>query len=274
MPLSVVPKKSLGQNFLTSKRVVERIGQVVSDNPTDCVLEIGPGLGFLTKQLLQLPYPVIAIEKDTELFSILSQELEPEITKGNFTLIHKDILDFDPEILKKQGKTYQIAANIPYNITGLIFRKFLTTDFPPKHMTVLIQKEVATRILAKNSKESLLSLSVKAYGTPKLVTHVSRGNFVPAPNVDSTVITINNISKDKFDNPEHEKSFFNVIHAGFAHKRKLLVKNIIDEELSTREHLERIFENNNITLTIRSEDVTLDQWLYISREIIIKNTKQ
>lgn len=270
MSLPVIPKKSLGQNFLNSKRVIERIGQIVIEHPTDCVLEIGPGLGFLTKQLITTTQKLIAVEKDTELFSILENEFHQEIQDGKITLFQEDILKFDPQMIKKFGSDYQIAANIPYNITGLIFRKFFSTPFPPKHMTVLIQKEVATRILAKDKKESLLSLSIKAYGKPKLITHVSRGNFTPPPNVDSSIISIFDISRKNFINQTHEEHFFTLIHAGFAHKRKLLIKNLVDENIQTREFWEQAFEKENILHTIRAEDLNLEQWLNLATYLLKK----
>jgi 16S rRNA (adenine1518-N6/adenine1519-N6)-dimethyltransferase len=264
MNLPVVPKKSLGQNFLNSERVLVRIAETTKADKNDTVLEIGPGLGALTAKLLETAGKVVAVEKDDTLYSILSDKFKSEITEKHLNLIHADILDFDPKQLTPSKKPYSVVANIPYNITGLIFRKFLTTEYQPKTMVVLIQKEVATRILAKDNKESLLSLSVKVYGIPKLITHVARGNFNPVPNVDSSVIAITDITKKNFETPIHEELFFKIIHAGFAHKRKVLVKNMIDAGLGDRELIESVLMKRKLSLNVRSEDLTVADWLFIT----------
>lgn len=265
MTLQVIPKKSLGQNFLNSERVVSRICETIEATVKDTILEIGPGLGALTKKFIELPGKVVAIEKDDQLFDILNEKFKKEIKNQKLTLINKDIIDFDPKTLKKiEVHDYIIAANIPYNITGLIIRKFLSEEFQPKKMILLIQSEVATRILARDNKESLLSISVKVYGTPKLVTKVARGNFNPVPRVDSAVIKIENISRKNFINEQFEKKFFEIIHAGFAHKRKVLIKNLLDAGLGNRALLEKIFSERKLTLTVRSEELTVDDWIFIT----------
>lgn len=265
MTLQVIPKKSLGQNFLNSERVVSRICETTEATVKDTILEIGPGLGALTEKFLELPGKVVAIEKDEQLFDILSEKFKKEIKNTKLTLLNKDIIDFAPETLKKMGiHDYIIAANIPYNITGLIIRKFLSEDFQPKKMILLIQNEVATRILARDKKESLLSISVKVYGTPKLVTKVARGNFNPVPRVDSAVIKIEHISRKNFIHKEFEEKFFEVIHAGFAHKRKMLIKNILDAGLGNRELLEKTFAERKLKSTVRSEELTVDDWIFIT----------
>lgn len=272
MKLNVIPKKSLGQNFLNSERVVSKISETTEATIKDTILEIGPGLGALTEKFLALPGKVVAIEKDTELFEILTEKFKKEIKNKKLSLINKDIIDFDPKELKKTGSAdYIIAANIPYNITGLIIRKFLSEDFQPKKMILLIQNEVATRILARDGKESLLSISVKVYGVPKLVTKVARGNFNPVPRVDSAVIKIEHISREKFVTKKFEELFFTIIHAGFAHKRKVLIKNLIDEQLGNRELFEKIFAERKLKTTVRSEELTVDDWIFITN--ILYNQK-
>jgi 16S rRNA (adenine1518-N6/adenine1519-N6)-dimethyltransferase len=270
MSLSVVPKKSLGQNFLVSERAIRRIVEATAVKTGQWILEIGPGMGALTGQLIERYDHVVAIEKDDVLYSSLLEQFATPINSGKFHLIHTDILDFNQEKFFAERKAqgfipyYAIVANIPYNITGLIFRKFLTTAHQPESMVVLIQKEVATRILAKESKESLLSLSIKAYGTTSLVTHVSRGSFNPSPNVDSSVIHIKEISKQRFISPAHEDLFFILIHAGFGHKRKMFIKNMLDNNLGTREFWEKVLIEKNMPTTIRAEDLSIDDWIFIT----------
>ncbi len=269
MSLSVIPKKSLGQNFLVSERAIKRIVGEISAQPDQWVLEIGPGMGALTGKLLEKYSHVVAIEKDNALYEILEKKFSDQLSLGTFQLVNADILDFDPNNFfsnqKNAEKTpYIIIANIPYNITGLIFRKFLTVAHQPESMVILIQKEVAARILAKESKESLLSLSIKAYGTASLVTHVSRGSFNPSPNVDSSVIHIKDISKKRFVSQKHEDLFFTLIHAGFGHKRKMLIKNMLDQNLGTREFWEKTLAEKNMPKTIRAEDLLIDDWIFIT----------
>ena len=167
------PKKSLGQNFLTS--IPARIAIIEAGNlaASDTVLEIGPGKGFLTKGLLESGASIIALEKDSELLPVLKETF---LNHKNLTLIEGDALTYEPP-----SKPYKLIANIPYYITGAILERYLSHTHQPSHMVVLVQKEVAERVCARDGKESILSLSVKAYGEPKLVYKVSRGSFNPAP---------------------------------------------------------------------------------------------
>lgn len=272
MNLPVVPKKSLGQNFLNSERVLTKIIEAAKITTGDTVLEIGPGLGALTEKLLQVGGNVVAIEKDDTLYSILSEKFAKQIKTGQLILINQDIQDFDPEMLRKtKGSVYKIAANIPYNLTGLIIRMFLSGPYQPSKMVLLVQKEVVDRILAHDKKESLLSLSVKVYGTPKRITNVARGNFNPVPRVDSAVFSVEDISRDKFPSKEFEELFFKVIHAGFGHKRKMLIRNLIDEQLGNRELWETQFKNRSLKVTVRSEELTVDDWIFITNVLYNKN---
>jgi 16S rRNA (adenine1518-N6/adenine1519-N6)-dimethyltransferase len=208
---------------------------------------------------------VIAVEKDQQLFKELTEAFPDAIRTKKLDLLQGDILEFDPEILRFYKEfDYKVVANIPYNLTGQIFRKFLSASYQPERMVILIQKEVADRILARNGKESLLSLSVKAYGTPKLITNVARGNFNPAPRVDSAVISITDISRKKFKNAGFEELFFKIIHAGFAHKRKVLLKNLIDAEIGTRSVLEQGILDLKKPVTVRAEDLSVDNWISLT----------
>ena len=155
--------------------------------------------------------------------------------------------------------SYKIIANIPYYITGLFLRKFLEeTDNQPAKIVVMVQKEIAQRIVANDKKESLLSISVKAFGTPKIVMKVDKENFSPAPNVDSAILLISNISKKFFtDNQISEKNFFDILHAGFAHKRKMLIGNL---KAYSNKNLGEILTACQIDLKTRAEDLPLNAW--------------
>ena len=256
------PKKSLGQNFLKSENILNLMCQTSSIKEGEVVLEIGPGKGSLTKKILSSGALVIAIEKDDELFAFLKEKFNQEIGEGKLKLINQDILDWQTDEVKTD---YKIVANIPYNITGLIIKKFLSDKKLPKSMTLLVQKEVAERIVARNNKESILSLSVKAYGQVKYIKKVSKKLFNPSPKVDSAIINIFNISKDNFPQKELENKFFSLIKVGFSHKRKVLIKNL--EIITPKEKLEKCFQELKMDTKIRPEDVSLGNWLELNKKL-------
>lgn len=255
-------KKSLGQHFLMHARIAERIALAAPVSAESTVLEIGPGTGMLTRELLKRAKKVIAIEADHELYEKLQNDFSEEIASGRLELIRGDIRTYLP----KKGK-YHVVANIPYYITGEILKMFLTTKRQPASMTLLVQKEVAERVVGnpersrgtRDAKGSILSLSVKAYGTPRYAFTVKRGAFIPAPSVDSAVLTISGISRKHFASPEEESRFFDLIRAGFAHKRKYVRSNLA--------HLvnNSAFEDAKISEKARAEDLALSQWLALSR---------
>lgn len=263
------PKKSLGQNFLTSipaRNTIVDAGEIKSG---ETVLEIGPGKGMLTDALLGEGAKVIAIEKDHDLIPILSDKFKNEIQNQKLVLINEDILKFDISSHKLQTTNYKLIANIPYNITGAIIEKFLTEKIQPDSIVILIQKEVAERIVTRDKKESILSLSVKAYGEPAIVCRVNKGSFYPVPSVDSAVLRIKNISRKNFANGKEEGIFFDLIKNGFAHKRKLLISNL--KEIKHKTNWEETFMKNNVNLKTRAEDLTINDWLNITKEIASVN---
>ena len=186
-----------------------------------------------------------------------------EIASKRLMIVEGDIRDFDPESRLKAGD-YVLAANIPYYITGEIIRTFLSSNVHPKTMALLVQKEVAERILARNGKESILSLSVKAYGTPKIVAKVTRGNFSPPPSVDSAILLIEHISRSFFEHIDEQK-FFRLLHAGFSSKRKKLVNNL--RVLADKEVVAMVFKTCAIDLSARAEDLSLEKWKCLTREL-------
>ena len=252
-------KKSLGQHFLKSEKAIKTITEISGARPCDLILEIGPGKGILTESLLRTGANVTSVEKDDLLIPILEEKFKNEITSGRLKLVHADILDFD-----FGEKNYKLVANIPYYITGQILRKFLGTENQPRSMTLLVQKEVAERIVAKDGKESLLSLSVKAYGEPKYIEKVPAGAFQPAPEVDSAVICISDISKKRFVGASEEK-FFDLIHAGFSHKRKQILPNL--SAVFGKEKTSEVLEKIKISPKTRAEDIAIEKWIELTKVI-------
>ena len=261
-------KKSLGQNFLRSGSVLRSIVIAGDVQSTDTVLEIGPAKGALTKALLATGAKVVAIEKDRLLMPYLSEKFSKEIKEKKLELIEGDVLEFNPKDVNLKSDNYKLIANIPYYITGAILEKFLEEETRPSCIVFLVQKEVADRIVARDKKESILSISVKAFGVPKVVLKVSKKAFSPSPKVDSAVLQISNISHKYFDDwgiPESLaiKEFFGFVHAGFAHKRKLLARNL--EKSSFKEVIQKAFLELELSQTVRAEDLSPEKWLLLAR---------
>ncbi len=250
-------KKHLGQHFLASRMYASRIVEAGQVQPGDVVLEIGPGKGMLTAELLACGATVIAVEKDVDMLPILQEKFKTDEKSGKLKIICGDIRDISLEALHITGP-YKLIANIPYYITGELLRLFLTHEHKPTSIVFLVQKEVAQRIVAKDGKESLLSLSVKAYGTPQIIATVKAGNFSPAPKVDSAILLISDISERCFQNKQEEERFFTLIHAGFAHKRKRLAKNL--EMVAPPAAIAQALLQCAMTENVRAEDVTLKKW--------------
>lgn len=254
-------KRSLGQNFLRSERALAKIVEAGEITEKDIILEIGPGQGALTERILATGAKVIAVEKDDELFEILNKKFEKEISSKKLELIHYDILDFQ---IVSPG-TYKLIANIPYNITGAIIEKFLSDERQPEKMVLLVQKEVAERIVARDNKGSILSISVQVYGTPHYVETVKAGSFVPAPKVDSAILEISDISKRFFqDFPESE--FFKLLKAGFQAKRKKLSSNL--SVIFDKNSVKKAFTELNLDENLRAEDVPLEVWQKLAKNLL------
>lgn len=252
-------RKSLGQHFLHSAHYLRMIVDAAEIKPGERVLEIGPGDGALTKALLAAGAHVFAVEKDRRLIPVLQETFAQEIKEGRLQLLEGDALQFHIWNHLEDGP-YKLVANIPYYITGAILEKFLSAQEEPSTMVLLVQKEVAQRI-AREKKESILSLSVKAYGEPLYVKTVPAGAFAPSPKVDSAILAVKNISRARFTSSEHEKKFFALVHAGFAHKRKLLAGNLKD---TLGDECLHILEAAGIGASARAEDVPLEAWLTLA----------
>ena len=252
-------KKSLGQNFLKSEPALRAIVEAGDVSAKDTVLEIGPGKGALTKKLLEKAGVVIAVEKDRALVALLTEKFAEEIQNKKLILLNEDVLTFT---IGKDIR-YKIIANIPYNITGAILKKFLTAENQPERMVLMVQHEVAKRIVARDGSESILSISVKAYGTPKSIMKVPARYFSPAPKVDSAIIAITNIARKHFNESKLEEKFWEIVKAGFAHKRKMLVGNL--KEFAPTTDWVSVLQSVAISEKTRAENLTLEQWLLITK---------
>lgn len=253
-------KKSLGQHFLTNQKVVEKMAAAAGLTKGDTVLEIGPGTGILTEGLLKTGACVIAVEADARMVALLKDRFAAALASGQLTLHHADVRTQSPTRFVPADTLYSIVANIPYYLTGMLMRGSFESAHQPERIVFLVQKEVAERI-TRSKKESLLSLSVKAYGTPRYVATVPRGNFAPAPKVDSAILAIDDISRARFrarGMPLDEHWFFELLHAGFASRRKQLFGNLA--ALCPKEMLLNTFATLAISPTVRGEDLPINEW--------------
>jgi 16S rRNA (adenine1518-N6/adenine1519-N6)-dimethyltransferase len=261
MKENITPKKSLGQHFIRDIKIINKIIAESEIKKDSIVIEIGPGEGIFTEELIKKSKKVISIEKDENLSRKLKEKFENHIKKGNFDVINADILEAELENLVSDD--FILVGNIPYYITGAIFRKIFEGKKLPKSITFVVQKEVAERIVAKNKKESILSISIKAYGDVSLGSIIKAGSFFPKPKVDSAIIKIKNISRENFLNID-EKRFFDIVKAGFSHKRKILLKNIKDVLKIDQDKVLKVFEKIGLDKNSRAEDLDIKTWLKIS----------
>lgn len=256
--MNITPKKSLGQNFLRSEKALEQIAGALSFTKDTTIIEIGPGEGVLTEKLLAKGNKVLAIEKDDRLIPLLEEKFKNELKQKKLELIHKDVLQYTPP-----QKEYVLIANIPYYITGAILEHFLeNSEHKPQGIVLLVQKEVAERITSKDGKESILSLSVKYFGIPKLIAKVPKGAFFPSPKVDSAIISITDIHTKI--TKEESAVFFRLIKSGFSHKRKKLVSNLKENGFSEAKVL-HILQKYNQNKDVRAEKIDISIWIELAK---------
>lgn len=256
-------KKHLGQNFLKSNKALADIISSAEISEKDVVLEVGPGKGALTEKLLEKAGKVIAIEKDRELIPFLEEKFAEEIKNKKLILKEGDILTYD---LSKIPKSYKVVANIPFYITGAIIECFLESLNQPSKMALIIQKEVAERIVVRDGKESILSMSVKVFGEPKYISKIPARYFSPEPKVDSAILLIDKIQKPFGGKKVKKEKFFKLVKAGFSQKRKTLLKNLANNGFD-KEKLESILIKLGHKIDVRAEKLAFKDWEVLVAEI-------
>jgi 16S rRNA (adenine1518-N6/adenine1519-N6)-dimethyltransferase len=254
----------LGQHFLIDGEVLKRITSAAELTPADVVIEVGPGLGVLTRELARQAGWVIAIELDNKLAAALKQTLA---SFNNITIINDDVLRIEPQALLSELKdrfpqaiySYKVVANLPYYITSPVLRHFLEASAKPQVMIVMVQKEVAEAIVAKPGEMSLLSVSVQFYGEPRIISYVPAQCFYPAPKVDSAILRI-----DPYPQPTvavaDEGSFFDLVRAGFTAPRKQIVNSLAQGLGVSKGEVLSLLETASIVPQRRAETLTLEEW--------------
>ena len=247
--------KGLGQNFLQDPLALEEIVSAAEIQPTDTVLEIGPGLGSLTRYLAVSAKEVIAVELDGKLIAPLKTILSPY---ENVQVIQGDILKLSPKNLITENN-YLVVANIPYYITSAVIRQLLESDSKPRRIVLTIQREVAQRICAGPGEMSLLALSVQVYGAPRIAAHIPAGAFFPAPKVDSAVLVVD-IYPTPLIEEELRDAFFKLVKAGFSQKRKTLRNSLSSGLRISPAHAMELLTRANIDPQRRAETLSIDEW--------------
>jgi 16S rRNA (adenine1518-N6/adenine1519-N6)-dimethyltransferase len=249
------PRKGLGQNFLQDNQALQSIVAAAHIQPTAEVLEIGPGLGNLTRYLALASRSVIAVELDQQLFPLLKSVVAPY---KNVQLVQGDILELDPASLM-EASGYLVVANIPYYITSAVLRHLLESALRPSRLVLTMQEEVAARICARPGKMSLLALSVQVYGVPEIVDYIPAEAFFPAPKVDSAVLRLE-ILPEPLIIPQLMDTFFTLIKAGFSQKRKTLRNSLSGGLGISNIQAEQTLAAAQVDPMRRAETLSLEEW--------------
>ncbi len=257
------PVKSLGQNFLVDEEALLKVLQAAGITRQDTVLEIGPGLGSITRHLAALSRRVVAVELDANLFPALRQVLKPF---ANAELVQGDILVLDPSKLVTEAG-YLVVANIPYYITSALIRHLLEARYKPARLILTVQEEVARRICASAGDMSLLSLSVQVYGHPEIVAQIPAGAFYPPPSVNSAVLRVE-LYPSPLIPPASLQVFFQLCKAGFSQKRKTLRNSLSAGLALTPSSMEKLLTASGIDPMRRAETLSIPEWQLLTTVFI------
>ncbi len=256
------PKKSLGQNFLVDEAALARVAAAADLSPSDTVLEIGPGLGSLTRHLAEAARRVVAVELDQDLLPALRFVVEPY---ANVDIVQGDILGLDPSALSLEP-AYKVVANIPYYITSAVIRRLLEAAIRPALIVLTVQREVAERMCAAPGAMSLLAVSVQFYSRPRVVARIPAGAFHPRPEVDSAVVRLE-VLPEPAAAVEDVDGFFQVVRAGFSQKRKQLHNALAAGLRLESSVLEPALAQAGVDPKRRAETLTLAEWGAVAREL-------
>jgi 16S rRNA (adenine1518-N6/adenine1519-N6)-dimethyltransferase len=262
------PNFTYGQNFLLDEAVLETMLQTAEVKPADRVLEIGPGIGNLTRLLCERGAEVLAVEKDPKFLPLL-KSIKKDFPDLHFEIADALEYDFQKYFLEQtpnRAGGFKVIANIPYFVTGKILQMLMTARVKPRSITVLVQKEVAQRVAAKPGKMSVLAVSVQLYGRPSLVKIVPARSFYPAPEVDSAILHIELFEKPPYEVPD-EKKFFSLVKACFIGKRKQLHNTLTNFLQGDKVLAEKILQQASIHPQARPQDLSVKDWVSLCQQI-------
>lgn len=253
------PKKSLGQHWLKDREVLSKIADDACISADDTVLEIGPGLGTLTSELLRRAKKVVAVELDEE----LARKLPNQFPGTSLEVVNQDILAFD---LRTLPENYVVVANVPYYITSKIVQLLTTSVNKPRTIVLLIQKEVAERLVAEPGEMSILAVSAQIYANVTLGDIVPAELFTPPPKVDSQVVILDMLPVPRVQ-PTEEKTFFRVVKAGFSAKRKKLRSSLSSGLHMQKKDVEVLLQKHDISPDSRAEDLSIEEWRTLAGDL-------
>lgn len=254
--------KRLGQNFLISEKAIVRLVETADITEGDTILEIGPGIGNLTKEMAKLAKQVIAIEKDGRMCELLKETLKDF---KNVKVIRGDALRVDNLISEFLEGGYKIAANLPFYITAPVIRKFLESDTPPQRMVLIVQKEVGERICSTYPDLNILAVSVQFYAKPEIISNISKTCFLPAPKVDSVILKITPSYTELSKDIKFREQFFKIVKAGFSQPRKQIINNFSNNLKISREETKTWLAKNDIKPEQRAQTLRVEDWIKLSQ---------
>lgn len=255
------PNKAFGQNFLVDRAILERIVKTAELDPDDQVLEVGSGTGVLTRELARQARRVVAVELEQDMLALLA---ETTCSYANVEILARNLLYLDPQEVFGT-RTYKLVANLPYYITAPTFRHFLESANAPRLLVVMVQYEVAQRIVAAPGDLSLLGVSVQFYGHPRIIERVPSRAFYPSPKVDSAILRVD-VHEQAPLTPRERDGFFRVVQAGFSERRKQLHNSLAHGLHRKDEEIRRWLATANIEANRRAETLSIEEWLRLWRE--------
>ncbi|MDD3102120.1 MAG: 16S rRNA (adenine(1518)-N(6)/adenine(1519)-N(6))-dimethyltransferase RsmA [Patescibacteria group bacterium] len=271
----IQPLRRRGQNFLINQDAINKLLDAANLEKSDCVIEIGAGLGILTQEISEKVKKVLAVEIDKKLIEVLKEKLKDY---KNVEILQEDILQI-PNSRFQILDSYKVVANLPFNITSAVLRKFLENPDAargrdsdqerrrkPKSITLILQKEVGERILARPPEMNLLAISIQFYSQPKRIFKISKENFWPKPKVDSIILQIIPNYESNRTNVD-EDVFFKIVRAGFSSPRKYLLNNLVKSAMVNKEEGENILSQTNLSLKSRAQELSIENWINLVNKI-------
>ncbi len=258
--LGIRPSKGMGQNFLFERGVVQKLVRHADVRPDETVVEVGPGLGILTEELLRHARRVIAVELDAGLAAHLRHTFGDD---PRFTLVEGDALDVDWGAVVPPGEPWAVAANLPYSVGSAVLRRLLETPHRPERLTVMLQLEVAQRLVAHPPQMSVLSVATQFYADARIAFRVAPGVFIPPPTVESAVAVLDT-KRDLPLPPDLHERFFRIVNAGFRQKRKQVANSLASELALPKDNVAAWLERAGIDPMRRAQTLSVAEWVALT----------